>query len=183
MGMNVSLRTFTIATAAGVVLVLAAGGLARAITEPVFKYPTPRTGYFSIHPVAMTPTAPGIGDDYSIGRTEISTNKDVCFITGVNLPHGATLKAVVVWYSSRFTPGAPTFELFANSPANGTLQTLASKGAPDNSQTRKSLNIEISTTDKIVNNAQKDYGFAACMKNGDKFYGARISYTYDNAGD
>jgi hypothetical protein len=34
-----------------------------------------------------------------------------------------------------------------------------------------------------VNNNQHFYTFAICMGTSDVFYGARISYTYTNAGD
>ena len=53
--MKTTLRMLAVATASGVVIALSLSGIARGITDTVFRYPTAKNGYLSIPPSAFLP--------------------------------------------------------------------------------------------------------------------------------
>ena len=61
---------------------------------------------------------------------------------------------------------------------------VVSQNVPENSGTRKSLRILITNSNlRLVNNDAYYYGFAVCLGASDRFYGARLYYHYNSAGD
>src|SRR5689334_18036604 len=79
----------------------AAIGTAQAITDSFFLYSSPRTGYFTISPAALSPDADGA--DYIIGFSggaKLQMNSNRCFVTGVNLPQGAKITQMRVFYTT-----------------------------------------------------------------------------------
>jgi hypothetical protein len=178
-------RSATVA-AGSLLAILAICGTAKAVTDTIFKYSAPKTGYFTIDHMAMAPD--GDGADYTISWGDglfLNTMGSRCFNTGVNLPNGAKITAAAVYYASGM--GAPIQVNFdSHKFVTGAVITIGSKNLTDNSSTRKVANLSLSSTpaDLVINNAQSSYGFGVCLSTTDNvFFGARITYTYDNAGD
>ena len=175
------------AVAAGSLLtIFAICGTANAVTDTNFKYTAPRTGYFTIDSLAMSPA--GAGSDYTIdfsGGVGLSVNGGPCFTAGVNLPNGATITNVAAYYRSGMGSDL-IVKLFSHKLADGVSNEIAAKILTDNSGIRKVTNLTLVPTPAalIVNNAQFSYGLGICLTTTDnKFYAARITYTYNNAGD
>jgi len=173
-------RHVAIAAAGGVLAVLSFSGVAQAITDTVFKYTSPRTSYYSIGHLALNPLgsafATGYVRDYSGG---LQTNPTACFGVGVNLPQGATVTEVRVWYKGS-TGGNPSFVFLVQrmSSANSTLFLAAGK---DNTGTSQFVDVPVGSI--TINNIQNAYEFATCLNPNDTFHAARITYTAGNAGD
>jgi hypothetical protein len=177
-------RCGAIAAAGGVVAALSFGGVAQAITDTVFRYSAPKTGFYSIDRFALNPIGSFFGAmnynrEWNGGLWNNGTDAN-CFGTGINLPHGATLASVRVWYSSD-TDGNPAFRFIAQEFASP-AQTIIFVAAPsDNSATVRSVNIPVDPLK--INNSQTSYALTVCLSPNDIFYSARVTYTYDNAGD
>ena len=173
-------RRAVIVAAAGLVAALSFGGVAQAITDTVFRYSPPKTGYYSIDHFAMNPLGSGAADSYfrefSTGLNNTTGND--CFGTGVNLPHGVTLTEVRVWYKSG--AGTPRF-YFVFQRMSIAQQNYYLRSPTDSSGTLKATNLPIDPVK--IDNSLNSYAFVLCIDPGDVFYSARISYTYNNAGD
>ena len=105
-----------------------------------------------------------------------------CFGTGVHLPNGATITAVKVWYASGAT-GNPIVTLRQALFSNfGVTNVIASRTLMDNSGIQKVANLTLPEPHK-VDNASGVYALQACLTPDDTFYAARITYTYETAGD
>lgn len=157
---------------------------ASAITDTIFKYTQTRNGYFGISPMAMAPDGTGAADDFSItwsdGLTSASNN---CFNTGVNLPQGATITALRVYLQSAGT--SDVFVRLVYSELAGNSGDLVSQTIANDTATRVGATIVVpdSMPQRVVDNVNIVYGLGVCVGPGDVFYGARVNYTYTNAGD
>lgn len=181
----VTSRRVALVAAGGLLAALALSGAAQAITDNVFRYTTPKTGHFSIHVMAMAPDGNISANDYITdwGGTLSTGMANHCYITGVNLPHGATMTRLTVWYTSNGSSD-PIVNLIRETLANGTTNVITIPNTFDDSGTRTQSNTVIpNNTLAKVNNAQYAYGFGICLGNGTVFHGARITYTYNTAGD
>jgi hypothetical protein len=162
------------------------GGAAQAITDTIFKYSAPKTGYFTIDAMAMAPDGTSSADDFSITwATGLFTSTNgPCFNSGINLPNGAHITAIVVFYKSAATSDLDVTVL-RKKLSDGTANTLAGQAIPDDSDARAFASIPLSSTpaNLVIDNAHYSYGFGVCLGDGDTFYAARIRYTYSNAGD
>jgi hypothetical protein len=171
------------AGAAVALAVVAAVGTAQAITDTVFKYSTPKTGFFTIDAMALAPDNSGAlyFNDWDDGL-EASAGNTACFNAGVNLPNGATITQVSVWAESAAF-GNPNSNLRRKKLSDGSFDILAQAQLVDDTQTRKVQHVAVPAADAVVNNNLYSYGFGFCPAEDDVFYVARISYTYQNAGD
>ena len=166
--------------------ILAICGTANAVTDTIFKYTAPKTGYFTIDGLAMSPDSAGA--DYFIdfsGGLGLNSGSGTCFTAGVNLPNGAKITGVAAYYRSGMG-SVLAVKLFSHKLTDGVSNEIASKALTDDSGTRKAANLTLVSTPAalIVNNAQFSYGLGVCLTTTDnKFYAVRITYTYDNAGD
>jgi hypothetical protein len=105
------------------------------------------------------------------------------FNTGVNLPHGATMTRLSVWYTSGGNSN-PLVQLLRHALANGSFNLIVSGSIVDDSGARKQKNFAIADTPVAkANNAQYAYGLGVCLGSDTKFHGARLTYTYTHAGD
>lgn len=158
--------------------------MAQAVTDTIFKYTTAKTGYYSISHMAMAPDSAGSANFYGIGWMDYAyVTAHGCLQTGVNLPNGVTMTALTVWYSSG-TSGNPKIELLRTELHDGSTDTIVDKTFADDSQTRKLGVVAIRGAKiAVVDNGRFTYGIGVCLDPVDRFYGARITYTYDNAGD
>jgi hypothetical protein len=172
--------------AAGSLLALALiGGTAQAITDTIFKYSAPKTGYFTIDSMAMGPDGDVAANDFNISwGVGLTTSSNSCFNTGVNLPTGATITAFVVFYKSAAASDLDV-SVFRKKLSDGTLNTIAGQAIADDSDTRVSASVLLSSTpvNLVIDNVHYSYGFGVCLGAGDVFHAARVRYTYTNAGD
>jgi hypothetical protein len=179
--MNSILRTFAVATCSGVVIALTLSGAARAITDTVFRYSTPKTGYLTLHPVAFTIQASSMAF-VVLQDTAISPEPDGCLGAPVNLPHGATITAVTFWMTTG-DPDPASVRMFRTRLQTGANEYLFSENAPNHGGVRRSFSLDVPDFN-VINNAQYAYGVVACMiNNPDALHGVRVTYTYSNAGD
>jgi hypothetical protein len=174
-----------IIAATSLAIVAAVSPAAQAATDTIYKYTTPKTGYFAISPLAMAADSEGADffANFSGGSIKLNANSNTCFMTGVNLPNGATITGVAVFYSSGGS-FSPNFQMLQHKLSDGTLTTIANESLTDNTGSRKSKALTLQTPDVKVNNLANVYSFATCLgQPSNTFFGARIVYTYDNAGD
>jgi len=128
----------------------------------------------------VNPLANVTNDYHREFKTGLTTGaSQACLGSGVNLPDGATLSEVRVRYKSA-AGGNPTFYFIAQRFSTA-LSTVYRKMAVNDSGTLASVNIPIDPL-RIDNNLNS-YAFVVCISQSDVFYGTRISYTYNNAGD
>src|SRR5688572_10772986 len=123
--------------AGGFLSALFLAGAAYAITDTAFTYSTPKNGYYTIDRMAMTPTNDNAAESFSIqtgtgeGLTPGTTHPH-CFNAAVNLPHGATIVRMHVWFSS--VPEAdPEFSVLRQRLTDGQTVVVASIQTADDS--------------------------------------------------
>jgi hypothetical protein len=156
----------------------------KAAADDTFKYGRAQVGWLSISPLAMGPWKSTAPSGFTKGPDEIVTTDAGCFGTGVYLPHGATITSAVVWYS---TAAAGVFfetALHRHDLSNGEVNEFAHAIFSDYSGRR--ANGFMTFVDRPVATVDQrfDYSFSYCLVGGGgKFMGARIRYTYTNAGD
>ena len=170
--------------ACALVAALSFSGVAQAITDSVFRYDTPKTGYYTIDAMAMSPdsspTAASYGNIAGSGLGGSQGTK--CFNTGVNLPQGVTVTAITFWYKSGIG-GNPSGSLLRHKLSDGTQNVIANNTFVDDSNVRTGGALPVVPTFATINNNVFSYGFSACPNAGTSFFAARITYTYRTAGD
>jgi hypothetical protein len=178
------IMTLAVGVLAGAIV---AGGAAVAITSNTFTYSSAKTGHLALSPMAFAPDAVGstAPNDYLNDWNDGSLNSpdgSRCFNAGVNLPNGAKIKSLRVYYS---TTNEPDFHgsLFRQNPATGTVTQLAHVDGVDESGQRATGADAVPTTKQIVRNDTFEYGVGVCATVDALFFGARITYTYRSAGD
>jgi hypothetical protein len=166
--------------AGGFVAALFLAGAAHAITDTVFKYSTPQTGYVSLGPFAFGPATNNVS--YSITPNYISSSEvgDVCFLSGVNLPNGATITQVRAWFASNSGNAQVTF--WRQPVGSFVEQVIVEKHDTDTSGSLQPIAVNV-TQFATVDNAHFFYEIMGCFDSNDTFHGVRITYTYTNAGD
>ena len=179
---HVTSRRVALAAAGGLFAALSLSGAAQAITDNVFRYTNPKTGHLAIHVMALTPDRPSSANSYFLGFAGALFG-DGCYSAGINLPHGATMTRLSVWYTSN-ADSDPNVQIRRHPLLDGGTNNIVSQIIPDDSGTRKQRNFAIADGPLAkVNNARNAYGFAVCLDSGTTFHGARITYTYNQAGD
>src|ERR1700754_3860516 len=102
--MNTHLRSrhAAVAAAGGILAALSIGGVALAITDTQFKYTSPKTGFYTVGSASFAPKDTTSAGNYfnSVTGGLGVLDQRRCFLTGVNLPHGAALTGLRVWYVS-----------------------------------------------------------------------------------
>lgn len=179
-----SLRS-VVALVAGMVIGSLLVGSAVAITDDAFKYPSPKTGYVNVSTMAFAPDSlQGATDDYFNTWNESLTNQATgrCFNAGVNLPQGATMTKVTFYYRSDATSDLGGY-LVRRNAAHGSGVYVVSVSPTDDDDVATEVSASIPSTYRTVNNKKFAYGVGVCMDTeGTRFDGARITYTYTNAG-
>ncbi len=154
---------------------------ASAITDSSFKYSTVKTGLYTISPMAMSPdrgnpTVTTWFTDWDNGLTGAG-----CFNTGINLPAGAKITNLRV--IARSNGGATTVTALvaetnltsgSASPINSFTATIP------NDNTVAARNLVVSPPVTVDGNHA--YGVGICITANQRFLGARVTYTYQNAG-
>jgi hypothetical protein len=170
------------AFALGALAIIVLGGAAHAVTDTIFKYTNPRTGFFTIDPMALS-----VDDDnrsYTIDYANGNISGAGCFSTGLNLPNGSTITALTVWIAS----GAgtdPNFVLLRRDLGTGNADFLLNHVDVHDDSTQRTAHIfkfTNSATAKVDNT--HTFAFAVCLPDATNFFlGARVAYTYTTAGD
>lgn len=175
--MHLSNRFTNLAAAAAVLLASALP--AAAITDSKFQYSTEQQGFYSISPMDMSPdgnttaASPWFSSWYN---TSLTGNG--CFQTGVNLPTGAKIIEVRVWYIK-----SAYLQFYQTKLADGSSSNVVSTTYGDGTGTTRASGTTTLATPVTVDNRNLFYGFGICLNTGDVFQGARIYYKYDTAGD
>ena len=177
-------RHVAVAAAGGILVALSFGGVAQAITDSVFRYDMPKTGFYTIDAIAMAPDSSPTAASYgNIAGNGLGGSQGTrCFNTGVNLPQGVTVTAVTFWYKSG-VGGNPSGSLLRHKLSDGTQDVIANNTFVDDSNVRTGGALPVVPTFATINNNAFSYGFSACPNAGTSFFAARIAYTYRTAGD
>jgi hypothetical protein len=172
------------AVVSGIVLIgLALSGAAYAITDAVFQYSAPKTGYLTIHASAFTPE-----DSSSVynNETGIDSIGDACFAAPVNLPHGAKVTQLALWYARHDVGPPASFWLRRLSLGDDSVSNVASVPTPSTNGEYKMAAVTITLADpsiQTVNNARYAYFLELCISDQENVRSGRIKYTYKSAGD
>jgi hypothetical protein len=152
-------------------------GTAQAITDTAFNYSTPKIAFLSINPAAMVPGNSGMQYISDADDLRLTADGNGCFGTGVNLPQGAIVQSVVVWYSSG--AGIPNVGFVRHHFDN----TGMTEGYFLNAGSNTGQRTQVGATLATITNDLYSYIFQWCPSTTDNhFHNARIRYTYNKAG-
>jgi hypothetical protein len=158
-------------------------GVAYAITSSVFRYSTAKVGYHTIHPMDLA--ADNDSRTYTILYLEGTLNSPSggCFQTALHLPERANITGMSVW-SSETAGGNVTAQIFRTTLSNGDGLLVANEPSTDTSGTRVGKFYPITSPATVISR-NYGYGFDVCLAGGaaSTFYGARIQYSFTDAGD
>jgi len=176
-----SRRRVYLALAAVGLLALIAVGTAYAITSSSFKYSSTKTGYLSVSPMDFIPDSPNT-TYFTSWTGGLTDSGDECFNAGINLPSGSKVKQITFYYSSG--PASDFFGRFIRMRGPiGTGIDITGFATPGNDTgTPSSITRNVGAANQNVNNNQFSYGIGVCPGTDGEFYGARVKYTYKNAG-
>jgi hypothetical protein len=180
---QLSFRHSAFLTAAAVATILGIGAAAHAATDTIFRYSTPRTGFYSVSAVGMTPEVPGIDyvSDHVSGSLYVLSDGG-CFTAAINLPHGVKITDVHGVWTSGGTEDS-VFRLYQYALREHEPM-LMRQGLVAGTGARRGIRSVPTSTSQIVNNNLYTYGFFVCtVEPADIFHGAKITYTYMHAGD
>jgi hypothetical protein len=182
--MNLINRNAAFFAVGGFIAALFLAGLAHAITDTAFKYSSPKTGYLSIPAGAFANRFDF--DTYVNGGNLLHSNSvdPAGFVAPVNLPNGATMTQLSVWYTP--TSGNPiNIELYRTTLSDGSVNQIVFQSPSGMSGVRKQSNYPINNPSlQTVDNAHYAYYLVLGISTvNDLFYAGRITYSYTNAGD
>jgi len=175
--MQLSNRFMNLTAAAAVLL--ASVLPAAAITDSKFQYSTDQQGFYSISPMDMAPDGSTTAANpwfSSWGGAALTGNG--CFQTGVNLPTGAKIVEVRVWYTK-----SASVQFLQTKLADGSSSYVVSESYGDGTGTTRASGTTTVAPAVTVDNRNLLYGFGVCLDTGEVFQGARIYYKYNTAGD
>jgi hypothetical protein len=175
-------RNVIIALSAALLGGLALGDAAHAIVETTFRYSTPQTGYLSLAAAAFTPADPSAV--FNNNGATLTTTGTACFSAPVNLPQGAKVTQVAIWYSKNDATASDLtlFRLALN--AHPATDTIVEVPAPSTGGTFKSAAASVTDPSfQTVNNKRYSYFVSKCVTDSETFLTAQITYTYTSAGD
>ncbi len=191
---------------AGVLVGIAITGTALALKSSSFTYSRTKTGYYSLSPMDFAPDSlhtptndyhkfwidyvdptPSPTDDSFVWRLG-NTDTARCFNAGVHLPKGAKMKSITFWYESGDLYGDLHEDdfygvLVRQNPSTNAAAAIAAVAPIDDSGVKTPITALVESTKQTVNNQAFTYGVGVCVAGDTYFYGARIKYTYKNAGD
>jgi hypothetical protein len=169
---------------AGVAVASVACGGALATTSSNFTYTATQTAYLTIGPMSMTPGDSFSANEYTFSPTGINTTSTggACFVAGVNLPQGAVLRNLTVFFNSD-NKGDLQVNFFRRRLSDFSFNALISKQPVENSGAYTVITYAFPTGSNIINNAGYAYSLRVCFSVGTSYSGARIQYNYKTAGD
>lgn len=168
--------------AAGAVAGVLMSGTAHAVTDTVFRYATPKTGALTLLAAAFTP-AQHTSTWSNVGWSLSGAGGSTCFYAAVNLPQGAKITNLAVWYAKNDSSGSYLF-LTREQLSTGNTALVGSVLATDSGNVRGGKQAAITNAAvNTVNNLAYGYYLEKCVSSTEVFYGSRITYTYQTAGD
>lgn len=169
-----------IAMMAGVSALLMSTPSAFAIDSSAFNYTTPKTGYLSVSPMDFAPdgSSSAANPYFNSWFGNVLTGNG-CFNTGLNFPHGATVTSVRVWYSGALFINFTQTELATGTTGPSLQQSFPTNGTTD----RRTSILAFGTPALKIDTLKYSYALGICVGPDDSFRGARMQYTYTNAGD
>jgi hypothetical protein len=177
-------RSAAFFAAGGFVAALFIAGAAHAITEATFRYSTPQTGHLSLPAAAF-----GVETDTTAytnnGLIAASASAGYAdFIAPVNLPDGATMNGLSIWYKPT-SGNTMTVELARQRLSDGSLDFIVFQEPAGTSGVRTLTSYPITDAAmRTVDNTHFAYYMVMAISTpNDWFYGARITYKYSSAGD
>jgi hypothetical protein len=98
------------------------------------------------------------------------------------------MKSITFWYESgNLYLDEPEDDFYGvlvrQNPSTNAAATIAAVAPLDDSAVKKAISAGVDGTKQSVNNQAFTYGVGVCVAGDTYFYGARIKYTYRNAGD
>lgn len=168
-----------IAMMAGVSAFLMSAPSAFAIDSAAFNYTSPKTGYLSVSTLDFAPDgSSSAANSYFNSWFGNTLTGDGCFNTGLNFPNGALVTSVRIWYSGAAFVNFTQTELTTGTTAPSLSQSFPTNGTGD----RRTSILAFGTPVKI-DTLKYSYGLGICVGTSDSFRGARMQYSYTNAGD
>jgi hypothetical protein len=184
---HISQRALALGAFGGLVLAFAFAGAANAITDTSFRYSAPKTGYLTITAAAFTPG--NVASAYINNGAVLtpSTTNLTCWYAPVNLPHGATMSQLALWYISE-SPDLVIIELTRRTLADGAEGSIVGDAAPASGGLYRRASYPITGAMQTVDNARYGYYVRLCLQydgtgTTPQYHGSRITYTYTSAGD
>jgi hypothetical protein len=178
-------RGHMIVLVAGILIGSLLVGTSVALTDTAFKYTHAKTGYLSVSSMDFAPDSlQGATNDYVNAWDGSLSNSALgrCFNAGVNLPQGAKMTQITFYYQSDATSDLGGY-LVRRNPASGSGTYAVTSTPADNSNIATSVTAAIPLNYRTINNKKYAYGVGVCLETeGTLFNGARITYTYTNAG-
>jgi hypothetical protein len=166
----------------GVALVgVALNGIAHAVVDTAFTYSKPKIGYLMVPAAAFTATSNTVV--YASDTVSLDTTGGGCFMAPADLPQGAKMTMLSMWYQKNDTDAAPlTFERV--DPSNFGAFAIAELLAANTANAIKSRAINITDPSlQIVDNSKFAYVLRLCVSDTEAVSSVRIKYTYTSAGD
>jgi hypothetical protein len=165
----------------GALAVLFMSGAAVAITENTYNYTNAKNGYLGISNLGMVPNK-AAGEYDNSPSAGLGTSIFKCFSRGINLPHGATIKNLIVFHRG-FGEGDVQTNLLRHHISDGGRDTIGLGTSTTTTGLRVSLGVPIDPNFALVDNARYTYAFNICLNPGSVFFNARLGYSYTSAGD
>jgi hypothetical protein len=158
---------------------------ANAIVENVYRYSEPQTGYLQLPVPAFFPDDTGIEYDTSNGgRLTASAGVFRCFSAPVNLPQGAKMTDVRVWYVAVAGGDTAAGLLREDTTVGNAVAVINTSLAATGAGVRGTANLPVPAAFQSVQNVRYSYIFRFCLfQPTTRFDGARVTYTYTSAGD
>jgi hypothetical protein len=180
--MTITLTRGQLIAATALLATVFLGGTAEAITDTVFKYSTVQTGYLTVPAAAFV--SESSADQFAQNGVTIqpATTNTLCMDAPVNLPEGAKMTTIGVWYATN--GGLMQVQMFRQNLSTGTNVTLARRVLADTAGSRAQANLAVTGAGQIIKNEAFSYDLNFCTQGAtaNKFYSARIRYTYSTAG-
>jgi hypothetical protein len=165
----------------GILIGFTLSGVAYAISAAGFRYSTPQTGYVTIAGGAFTPLDQNVA--FFKGGDELVSSTGSCFFAPVNLPQGAKLTELAMWYAKN-DASAKSLLVARMSLSTRSTTTISSVGASNTGGGFQSTAAAVTATSvQTVNNKAYAYFLQTCLSNTEEFVSARLTYTYTKAGD
>jgi hypothetical protein len=167
----------------GILIGFTLSGAAYAISAAGFRYSAPQTGYLVIGAAAFVPQLSTTTYTMDSGLS-LAASSSGCFAAPVNLPHGAKITQVAMWYSKTDVPGGFLLQRVALTDPPSSATVIAEIAPLPTGGVIKSAAVNVTNAPlQTVNNTRYAYAIAQCVSQTETFIGARIKYTYTSAGD
>ena len=186
MGRKWTAVVIVVATLAGLVAGSLLSGVAKALTETTFMYPTPQNGYLMLPAAAFTAASQSAqyqNDGWALGGGGASQS---CFSAPINLPQGAKLVRMRIQYVRPASDDVLSLFLGRRNFAGGPFEPMLTGGTsvtPPMSAAETTFAYTVAASTRSIQNQTYSYMLNMCLQGASSFSAARLDYTYLSAGD